>query len=220
VNSSNTPNLPALRADAWLGSPRRGPPSHPADQCRCPIPYIRGDGNTGCGGEWPHQLGRARSVPEPSPFRDHETRLTRQLGSLVLLIIGAGQPCGPQLTLSRWHPASVPRQSRTVLARRRSRCGYDLRSPPSGTADVRSGKLGMQRSWVVPHPCQVAEHPRCPAGTVGPGSGRSSCPASRGLRRRECRARLDALEAVIRTVDNPKGSFRSHRCRVPGSTEQ
>jgi hypothetical protein len=41
-------------------------------------------------------------VPEPSPSHDHERRLTRQLGPVALLMIGAGQSCGPQRTLSRW----------------------------------------------------------------------------------------------------------------------
>jgi len=66
--------------------------------------------------------------------------------------------------LSRWHPASVPRQGRTVLDRRRSPYGYDLRSRLSGTADVRSGKL--RDAEVVPPACQIARPAGHPGGQV------------------------------------------------------
>jgi hypothetical protein len=55
--------------------------------------------------------------------------------------------------MTRWLPACVPRQGRTVLGRRRSRCGYNLRSRPSSAADVRSDKL--RDAEVVGHLCRL-----------------------------------------------------------------
>jgi hypothetical protein len=66
------------------------------------------------------------------------------------------------------------------VGRRRSRIGCDLRSCPSGAADVRSGKL--RDAGVVPHPCQIGG-----ASGLSRGDWRSKLAGERGPSMREWR---------------------------------